>query len=203
MERGIARGRLNRRIIAGWWKRSGRDVVESSGREMTLAIIDDVWSDYLANVAELRGSVIWTSWAVTTDPVRQMIAGGTEFGEPLQKFLQGELKIYEDFQKLVPEGIAEAFATATVRDGRIEFQGAERLERGATWTYVTSDQLLRNFHRTSHQKIAGDAFKKTATGLNYSDSRSSLPVLSPNRGASTPIRSSIATNRSAIGVPVA
>ncbi len=128
-----------------------KPAVEAAGREMTLAIIDDVWSDYLSNVAELRGSVIWTSWAIG-DPVRQMLAGGPEFAEPLQKFLQGELKIYEDFQRCIAEAIAEAFETAIVRDGRIEFQGAEKLERGATWTYVTSDQPFGTF---TERVIAG------------------------------------------------
>jgi hypothetical protein len=63
----------------------------------------------------------------------------------LQKFLKGELRIYEDFQRLVTEGVNEAFATARVSEGFIEFQGAERLERGATWTYVTSDQPFGTF----------------------------------------------------------
>ena len=123
---------------------AGEGAVEAAGRELALAIIDDVWSDYLANVAELRGAVIWTSWAIG-DPVRQMLAGGAEFAEPLQKFLKGELKIHEDFLRCVEEGIGEAFATASVVDGRIEFQQAKGLERGATWTYVTTDQPFGTF----------------------------------------------------------
>lgn len=123
---------------------AGELAVEKAAREMALAIIDDVWADYLANVAELRGSVIWTSWAIG-DPVRQMLAGGAEFAEPLQKFLKGELRIYEDFLRYVKDGIAEALATASVREGVIEFPGAERLERGATWTYVTTDQPFGTF----------------------------------------------------------
>ena len=38
------------------------------------------------------------------------------------------------------EEMAEAFATAEIRNGAIHFQERERLERGATWTYVTTDQ---------------------------------------------------------------
>jgi preprotein translocase subunit SecA len=123
---------------------AGKDAVEAAAGEMALAIIDDVWSDYLANVTELRGNVVWNAWAVG-DPVRQMLAGGPEFAEPLQKFLQGELKIYEDFQSCVNEGIAEAIATASVEDGVIRFEGADKLERGATWTYVTTDQPFGTF----------------------------------------------------------
>ena len=95
---------------------AGADAVESAGRRITLATIDDVWADYLANVAELRGGVIWNSWGS---------------GDPLHKFLTGEREIYEDFQQTMQEAVAEAFASASVW---------ERLERGATWTYVTTDQ---------------------------------------------------------------
>lgn len=139
----------------------GGHAVEAAGREMALAIIDDVWSDYLANVAELRGGVIWTAWAIG-DPVRQMLAGGPEFAEPVQKFLKGELKIYEDFQRCVEEGIADAFAMASVRDGKIEFEGAERLERGATWTYVTTDQPFGTFTERVIQGLRARFSKRRA-----------------------------------------
>jgi preprotein translocase subunit SecA len=69
--------------------------------------------------------MIWTSWGS---------------GDPLHKFLTGEREIFEDFQQTLEESVAEAFATATVQDGAIEFVNTERLERGATWTYVTTDQ---------------------------------------------------------------
>ncbi len=99
--------------------------VEKAGRQITLAIIDDLWADYLANVTELRGGVHWASW------------GGRD---PLFTFLTGEKEIYADFHQCLKDEIAEAFATAEIRDGVIYFQKPERLERGATWTYVTTDQ---------------------------------------------------------------
>ena len=52
--------------------------------------MDEVWADYLANVAELRGGMIWTSW------------GGV--GDPLLKFLTTEQEIYEDFLRGVEDG---------------------------------------------------------------------------------------------------
>ena len=109
---------------------AGVEAVECAARPMALAIIDEVWADYLANVAELRGGVIWTSWGS---------------GDPLHKFLTSEREIYEDFQRCVEEGMAEAFDAASVSDGEIEFQDAGRLERGATWTYVTTDQPFGTF----------------------------------------------------------
>jgi preprotein translocase subunit SecA len=99
--------------------------VETAGRRITLAIVDEIWADYLANVAELRGGVIWTSWGS---------------GDPLLKFLTGEREIYDDFEESVKDGVAEAFENAIVSQGAVTFENTGRLERGATWTYVTTDQ---------------------------------------------------------------
>ena len=104
---------------------AGEEAVETAGRQITLAIIDEIWADYLANVAELRGGVVWTSWGS---------------GDPLHKFLTGEREIYDDFEQSVKDSIAEAFESAIVSHGAVTFENTERLERGATWTYVTTDQ---------------------------------------------------------------
>jgi preprotein translocase subunit SecA len=82
-----------------------------SGNELALAVIDDLWSDYLANIAELRGGIHWVSW------------GGRD---PLHSFLTGAQDIYADFQSRLDEEIANP--------------SQERFERGATWTYLTTDQ---------------------------------------------------------------
>jgi preprotein translocase subunit SecA len=103
----------------------GKEELEKAGRQITLAVIDDLWADYLANVAELKGGVHWASW------------GGRD---PLYTFLNGEREIYEDFQQCFKDEVAESFAAAEIRDGVIQFQKPERFERGATWTYVTTDQ---------------------------------------------------------------
>jgi preprotein translocase subunit SecA len=93
----------------------GKDELERSGRPLALAIIDDLWADYLANVTELRGGIHWTSWTG---------------GNPLFKFLTGEREIYADFHRCLKEEIS----------GAIGVPQEERIERGATWTYITTDQ---------------------------------------------------------------
>jgi len=103
----------------------GVEALERAGRQIALGTIDDLWADYLANVTELRDGMLWTSWTGA---------------DPLYKFLAGELEIYEDFQACLTEEIAGAFETAEIRDGAIRFPKAERMERGATWTYVGTDQ---------------------------------------------------------------
>jgi preprotein translocase subunit SecA len=104
---------------------AGEDALETAGRQLALAIVDDLWADYLANVAELRGGLHWASWTGA---------------DPLHKFLTGEWEIYDDFHECLKEEIAGAFRTAAIRNGAIHFREAERTERGATWTYVTTDQ---------------------------------------------------------------
>ena len=104
---------------------AGEDAVQTAGRCLALAVIDDLWAGYLANVAELRGGIHWVSW------------GGRD---PLYEFLTGVREIYDDFQACMDEDIATAFATAEIRDGKIHFRSGERFERGATWTYLTTDQ---------------------------------------------------------------
>jgi preprotein translocase subunit SecA len=99
--------------------------VERAGRRLALAVIDDLWADYLANVAELRGGIHWVSW------------GGRD---PLYEFLTGVQEIYADFQECLSEEIADAFAKAEIRGGEIHFGESVRFERGATWTYLTTDQ---------------------------------------------------------------
>ena len=90
-------------------------VLETAGRGLALAVIDDLWADYLASVAELRGGVHWVSW------------GGRD---PLFEFLIGVRAIYQDFHERLEQELVEA----------IRFPNEERFERGATWTYLTTDQ---------------------------------------------------------------
>jgi len=132
---------LRREILlsAGWSLRSmvseeqylgltqaaGKEALEKAGRQLALAIIDELWSDYLANVAELKGGIHWVSW------------GGRD---PLYEFLTGEQAIYADFHRCLTEEIVDALANAEIRDGAIHFPDGRRFERGATWTYITTDQ---------------------------------------------------------------
>lgn len=106
-------------------KAVGKDAVEKAGRELALVVIDEVWADYLANVAELKGGIHWVSW------------GGRD---PLFEFLNGVEEIYADFHQCLKEDIAEAFAAAEIENGEIRFKNRELFERGATWTYLTTDQ---------------------------------------------------------------
>jgi preprotein translocase subunit SecA len=101
------------------------DALKRGERELALAILDDLWADYLANVAELRGGIHWVSW------------GGRN---PLHEYLNGVDEIYAEFHECLKDELADALATAEIRDGEIHFENRERFERGATWTYLTTDE---------------------------------------------------------------
>jgi preprotein translocase subunit SecA len=99
--------------------------LEAAVRRLVLAVLDDLWSDYLANVAELKGGIHWVSW------------GGRD---PLYEFLTGVEEIYADFHRCLKKEIAEAFEGVSIVDGEIQFKDDARFDRGATWTYLTTDQ---------------------------------------------------------------
>ncbi len=111
-------------------KEIDQDALESAGRQLVLAVIDELWADYLANVAELRNGIHWASWTGN---------------DPLHKFLTGERAIYADFHRCLRDEVVQAFETAQIREGTIQFEESERYERGATWTYVTTDQPFGTF----------------------------------------------------------
>jgi preprotein translocase subunit SecA len=88
-------------------------------RTATLRAIDDAWSDYLSQVAEFRSGLHWISLG-GNDPHRQYIA----FLH--QAFVQLEATLRAQIEQRISE----------VKAGI----GPDPNERGAVWTYVTTDQ---------------------------------------------------------------
>jgi preprotein translocase subunit SecA len=87
-------------------------------RLVSLNTIDDLWSEHLASVKELQEGTHWVSY------------GG---GEPLFEYLKAVHKLFEDLQKRVTEEIPKRLAEAGTRS-------FDPSQRGATWTYLTTDQ---------------------------------------------------------------
>lgn len=95
--------------------RSGSEVERSA----TLRAIDDAWSDYLSQVAEFRAGLHWISLG-GSDPHRQYMA----FLH--QAFVQMEASLPAEIERRVAEAKLGV--------------GPDPNERGAVWTYVTTDQ---------------------------------------------------------------
>jgi len=87
-------------------------------RLVALRTIDDQWADYLATITDLREGVQWISWG-GRDPLHEYLTSVHALFTQLEEELDGEI------QK---------------RLGQAEASGPDPSQRGATWTYLTTDQ---------------------------------------------------------------
>ena len=89
-------------------------------RRVTLIKIDDLWSDYLAAIGELKSGIHWESWTGK---------------DPLHTFLTRATAIFEELQQRLDEEIREALESL---GGPQEVE--DSFDRSATWTYLVNDQ---------------------------------------------------------------
>ena len=87
-------------------------------RLVALRTIDDLWADYLAAITDLREGVQWLSW------------GGRD---PLHEYLTSVDSIFIQLEEQLDEEIAKRLEEA-------QESGLDPTQRGATWTYLTTDQ---------------------------------------------------------------
>ncbi len=87
-------------------------------RLISLRTIDDLWSTHLAAITELRGGIHWVSW------------GGRD---PLYEYLT---RVHQWFQELQSDLDAEI----AYRLEQADSGGPSPTQRGATWTYLTTDE---------------------------------------------------------------
>jgi preprotein translocase subunit SecA len=108
--------------MAAEGEEEGEDETPMTERErrITLIKIDDLWSDYLAAITDLRAGIHWESWTGK---------------DPLHTFLTRANEIFDE----VEERIAEEVAEALERD-ESEPPVEDALDRSATWTYLVNDQ---------------------------------------------------------------
>ena len=97
-------------------------------RLITLRTIDDMWADDLAQVTEFRSGVMWRSY-VPGAPF--MLGMGRE--DAHGAYLRQIHEWFKALQNRLPEEIAQRLADA-------EAGGEYPSERGAVWTYLTTDQ---------------------------------------------------------------
>jgi preprotein translocase subunit SecA len=89
-----------------------------SERLVRLNTIDELWSEHLASIAELREGVQWISY------------GGRD---PLHEYLTNVHTMFEELPARIESEVAKRMAEA-------DASGLEPAQRGATWTYLTTDQ---------------------------------------------------------------
>jgi preprotein translocase subunit SecA len=87
-------------------------------RLVSLRTIDDLWAQYLATITDLREGVQWLSW------------GGRD---PLHEYLTSVHSLFTQLEEELDPEIATRLEAA-------EAAGLDPSQRGATWTYLTTDQ---------------------------------------------------------------
>ena len=97
-------------------------------RLVTLRTIDDLWSDYLARLAEFRSGLPWLDWRLSAPPGLALDRRDAQY-----EYAQ---KIHEWFSELE----AELPVETARRLKEAQTLGVDPRERGALWTYLTTDQ---------------------------------------------------------------
>jgi len=129
---------------------SGEEPCESDlERLVTLRAIDDLWADYLARVAEFRSSIPWLDFALAGVPWLTL-----DHRDPLYEYAQKIHQWFPEMEAALPGEIAGRLAEAEVGH-------ADPGERGAVWTYLTTDQPFGSFSQRLSRGIAR-RFKKRA-----------------------------------------
>jgi preprotein translocase subunit SecA len=105
-------------------KQFGQQRIVELERLITLTKIDELWSDYLFDVAELRSGIHWVSFAGN---------------DPLNEYLHQVASKFEALQNRIDEQIIATFADLQSGENG-EWPELPRFDRGATWTYVINDQ---------------------------------------------------------------
>jgi preprotein translocase subunit SecA len=96
-------------------------------RQITLRTIDDLWADYLEKLEDFRAGIPWRAYATTTPY-------GTSMGhrDPQAMYMQQIDEWFPELEASIPEEVARRVAEA-------EATGVPPRDRGALWTYLTSD----------------------------------------------------------------
>jgi preprotein translocase subunit SecA len=97
-------------------------------RDITLRVIDDLWADYLAQLENFRAGIPWQSFAGVPG-----FFVGTDYRDPHFTFLRQIDEWFPELEAAIPEEVARRLAKA-------ETEGMNFAERGAVWTYLTTDQ---------------------------------------------------------------
>jgi preprotein translocase subunit SecA len=100
-------------------------------RLITLRTIDDLWADYLARVAELRSGLPWLNFGRAGLPWLTLDRrdGQYEFAQKIHQW-------FPEMEAELPVEIARRVAEPQASGG------SSCAERGAVWTYLTTDQPL-------------------------------------------------------------
>jgi preprotein translocase subunit SecA len=109
-------------------------------RLVRLNTLDDLWAEYLAEIADYRSGIHWVSWSGR---------------DPLHEYLINVDRMFHDLEVRIEDESQRRLAQA-------EVSGTLPKQRGATWTYLTTDQpfgtLSERLIRGFVKKVKGSAY---------------------------------------------
>jgi preprotein translocase subunit SecA len=97
-------------------------------KRITLRTIDDLWAEHLARASEYRSGVHWVSWS-GRDGHREYLLRIDEW--------------FREMEASLPDEIAR----------QVESDGVEMADRGAVWTYLTTDQPFGRWKREVARRV--------------------------------------------------
>jgi preprotein translocase subunit SecA len=103
-------------------------------RLVTLRTIGDLWADYLERLADFRVGLPWMSWGLAGAPLLSL-GGRSAYYEYAQRMHQ----CFAELEAALPTEIARRLADAEAGGG------PDPRQRGAVWTYLTTDQPFGTF----------------------------------------------------------
>jgi preprotein translocase subunit SecA len=119
-------------------------------RLITLRTIDDLWADHLARVADFKSGVQWQSYASSVPFFLSL-----DRRDPHATFLREIHMWFQELEAALPAEIARRLAEAEAGGGQ------DSAERGAVWTYLTTDQPFGGWTKKVldglHRKFAGNS----------------------------------------------
>jgi len=102
---------------------SGQDPAASDlERQVLLETIDDLWADYLTAVSDLRADAVWISLGAAN---------------PFANYIVQIHAMFQEFERTIE-------AEWPARLEQAVLAGVGPRQRGATWTYLTTDEPFGN-----------------------------------------------------------
>ena len=106
-------GERRARVLTGQ-----QPVASEFERQVLLETIDDLWADYLAAVSDLRADAVWISLGAAN---------------PFAKYIVQIHAMFQEFERTIE-------LEYPARLERVRLDGGRPRQRGATWTYLTTDE---------------------------------------------------------------
>ena len=107
----------------------GPQVVDEAERLLALFHLDRIWSDHLAELADLR------------EGIHLVRVGGRD---PLQEFGRRASEMFYELSPRIDDAVVQSLRTATITAEGIDLEREGLRGPSSTWTYIIADDPFRD-----------------------------------------------------------